>query len=169
MEIRKNFLQTGEQYEEIIDQLREECIEYLEDMIESLGKGIDFDEDDYDTPTICWHPKYAPNQYSSVKSVYIKDGKMYLSIEDDSEYSIDRVDTSDLYDIASAVNCCFDDTPTDIKGIEIDEGDTVIWTDPETCIDQEFTVVGTPNKEMVRLHNEYGEREARPEECNVIL
>lgn len=108
MEVRKNFIQTGEQYNDIIDRLREECIDYLEDVIESIGKSIDFDVDDYDTPTISWHPKYAQNQYSSVKSVYIKDGKMYISTEDDSEYSIDCVDTSDLYDIASAVNDGFD-------------------------------------------------------------
>lgn len=169
MEIRKNFIQTGEQYKDIMDRLRADCINYLEDMIESIGGSIDFDEDDYDTPHVCWHPKYAPSQYISVNSVYIKDNQMYLSIDDDSEYSIDRVDTQDIYDIALAVNDIFDDRPTDINGVKIDEGDTVVWTDPETGSKQEYTVFGTPNNDMVKLYCNCGECEALPEECEVIL
>lgn len=56
----------------------------------------------------------------------------------------------------------------DELGQEIQEGDTVIWTDPETHRKTKYTVVGTPNSEMVKLSNKYGYCEALPEECLIV-
>jgi len=49
------------------------------------------------------HPEYAANPYSIVKSVYMKDGKLYVDCEDCDEFSFDRLEWGDIIDIADYI------------------------------------------------------------------
>lgn len=56
----------------------------------------------------------------------------------------------------------------DKNGVEIHEGDMVMWVDPETGRKARYEVYDTPTEDMVKLYNKYGECEALPSECVVI-
>ena len=43
------------------------------------------------------------NAFSNVERVYLKDGNVYLDIEDASGYNIDRINAESLFDVALAV------------------------------------------------------------------
>lgn len=49
------------------------------------------------------HPEYASNVFSEVNGVFIKNGKWYLDIEDDSEYPIERLSLGELKSVCDAV------------------------------------------------------------------
>lgn len=62
----------------------------------------------------------------------------------------------------------FEETAYDCNGVEIHEGDIVVWTDPDGDRKVKYEVFGTPNSEMVQLWSKYGECEAFPHKCKVI-
>ena len=57
----------------------------------------------------------------------------------------------------------------DINGCEIHKGDYVVWRDPETGATSEYEVYEEPTEDMVKLWSSYGECEALPNECTVIM
>ena len=67
---------------------------------------IDYDNCTY-IPSVVYnggnHPEYDSNAYSNVECVYLKDGEVYLDIEDASEYNIDNINAEALFYIAMAV------------------------------------------------------------------
>ena len=67
---------------------------------------IDYDNCTY-IPSVVYnggnHPEYDSNAYSNVECVYLKDGEVYLDIEDASGYNIDRINAESLFDVALAV------------------------------------------------------------------
>lgn len=46
---------------------------------------------------------YDDNEFSMVDEIYLKDGKIYLAIEETDEYDIDNINVDDLYDLAMFV------------------------------------------------------------------
>jgi len=84
--------------------VRKGCIEYLKKAVEKAGGTICVDDGElmvtYDGGS---HPEWANNLYSMVESVFLKDGKLYLSIEDCDEYEINRIDTDEVYAVATLV------------------------------------------------------------------
>ena len=83
--------------------VRKGCIEYLKRATEKAGGTICMDDEE-DVVMVAYdggrHPEYDSNLYSVVESVFLKDGKLYLSIEDCDEYEIDRVVTDEVYAVA---------------------------------------------------------------------
>lgn len=57
----------------------------------------------------------------------------------------------------------------DMRGKEIKSGQLVVWHDPETGRMTPYEVYGEPTEDMVSLWSKYGECEALPQECEVIL
>lgn len=87
--------------------LRETCIDYLASALaQAENNRIDLMEDcdvmvSYDGGR---HPEYDSNMYSNLYAVYLKDGEIYLDIEDTNEYSIDRVSTDDIHSVCEGVH-----------------------------------------------------------------
>ena len=103
------FIQTGEDFLNISAKLKKECVEYLTQVTKENG-SIEFDlnqEDEY----VCVsydggrHPEYGSNVYSTVYSISFNDDENRLSIEieDDDDYTVDRLSIDDLYALALVV------------------------------------------------------------------
>ena len=90
MKLDEVFNKWAELNNELAKASREAIIEVLE---KTPRNTIDIDIDcpccvSYDGGN---HPEYASNCFSDVNSVYIKDGKVYLDIEDASDYELENV------------------------------------------------------------------------------
>lgn len=57
----------------------------------------------------------------------------------------------------------------DTNGNVIGKGDIVLWTDSETFATTAYEVYEEPTEDMVKLWNDFGECEALPSECIVVL
>ena len=72
---------------------------------ETDGNSVEFDE--YEMLTVPYdggsHPEYASNCFSRVNSVYLKNGEIYLNIEDCDEYHIERISYDDAFAIAEVL------------------------------------------------------------------
>ena len=95
----KNFQKTSAQIDSLLKKARTECVDFL---MEELKKNSDhiecteFEETVFISYDGGRHPEYASNTASEVESIYLKEGKIYFSIEDSDEYEIDRVPTDEL-------------------------------------------------------------------------
>ena len=49
------------------------------------------------------HPEYASNCFSNVEGVYLKDGNIYLHIEDCDQYDIDELTTDEVFDLCDYI------------------------------------------------------------------
>ena len=71
-----------------------------------LGKKGEFYFNE-DVLFVCYdggrHPEYNSNVFSEVNGVYKKGNKLYVSIEDDDMYPIERLNIFELHDIADAM------------------------------------------------------------------
>ena len=103
MEIKAEFIKTGEKYTDILKQLRQECTDYLKKMVENYD--IAFGEDD-PYVTVTYDGGRRPcnaNPYSHLHIIYVKDDRLKFDIDDTDEYDADRVPVDELYCIASTV------------------------------------------------------------------
>ena len=102
------FQKIGEQVIDLMRPLRKECVKFLKRKLKDNGK-IDLTEMEEDCGTVCVtydggrHPEYDTNAYSTVWSVFKKDNEIYLETEDCDEYSIDRIDTMELYGVCDFI------------------------------------------------------------------
>ena len=102
------FVQTGKEYSEIANKLRNECIEYLTETVKKNGR-IEFDtenDDEYFTVTYDGgrHPEYATNAFSTCYAVDLdKNGHVFFEIEDCDEYEVTRATLEDIYTAALTV------------------------------------------------------------------
>ena len=55
------------------------------------------------------HPEYASNCYSEVSSIYIKDGDIYLDIDETAYYPLDNVPVEEVVNIAEFISANFTD------------------------------------------------------------
>ena len=87
-----------------------ECMGFLKGLLALNGGEIQFHEYDeegvqIDFNSFCVsydggnHPEYNSNCFSEVRSVYIKDGEIYLNIEDSDEYSIKNVSDREIIEL----------------------------------------------------------------------
>ena len=92
-----------------------ECMGFLKGLLVLNGGEIEFheyDEDGYQTDDNSFvvpydggaHPEYASNCFSDVESVFIKNGKIYLEIEDCEEYPISSLDDRNVIDLCLYIN-----------------------------------------------------------------
>lgn len=110
MEVK--FIKTGEDFSNIAtklrQELRQECVEYLTQATKENGL-IEFNLQDDEYVFVSYdggsHPEYEANLYSMVHSVSFNDDKNRLSIETDDadDYTVDRINTDELYSLALAV------------------------------------------------------------------
>lgn len=97
----KIFNSASKKYYEWCSKARIAAINFLKERLEKAEEySIDMNDANisviYDGGN---HPEYASNLCSSLFYVYIKEENVYLNIEDNAEYDIDRVDTMDLLTI----------------------------------------------------------------------
>ena len=90
-------------------ELYQESEKYIKSQLEVLPNNeivIDYDNCTY-IPSVVYdggrHSGYDSNAFSNVECVYLKDGSVYLDIEDASEYNIDRINAESLFGVALAV------------------------------------------------------------------
>ena len=100
---------TLDKWKKANTELYQECEKYIKSQLEVLPNNeivIDYDNCTY-IPSVVYnggnHPEYDSNAYSNVECVYLKDGNVYLDIEDASGYNIDRINAESLFDVALAV------------------------------------------------------------------
>lgn len=96
---------------EIESKLKKELIDYLKEVLAQNNNKLDWsnieDVMDY-RPTVTYdggnHPEYASTMYSDVYGIYMEDNNIYLDTAECSEYDIDRISVSELYDVAEFVD-----------------------------------------------------------------
>ena len=98
-----------DKWNEANDELYKKSEKYIKSQLKVLPNNeivIDYDNCTY-IPSVVYdggnHPEYDSNAFSNVERVYLKDGEVYLDIEDASEYNIDRINAESLFDVALAV------------------------------------------------------------------
>ena len=98
-----------DKWEKVEEELYQDSENYIKSQLEVLPNNeivIDYDNCTY-IPSVVYnggnHPEYDSNAYSNVECVYLKDGEVYLDIEDASEYNIDNINAEALFYIAMAV------------------------------------------------------------------
>ena len=98
-----------DKWNEANDELYKKSEKYIKSQLKVLPNNeivIDYDNCTY-IPSVVYdggnHPEYDYNAFSNVERVYLKDGEVYLDIEDASEYNIDRINAESLFDVALAV------------------------------------------------------------------
>jgi len=103
------FIKTGDDFSNIATKLRQECVDYLTQVTKENG-SIEFDFEHGDEYVCVFydggsHPEYRGIYYSTVYSVSFNDDENRLSIkiEDDDDYTVNRLNTDDLYTLALAV------------------------------------------------------------------
>lgn len=109
MEHAEKFQKTYSNVCDILSTLRKECEEFLMRVLTINAGQIDtYDDDSDECVSVCYnggaHPEYASNCYSIVRSVYIKNGKIYLDIEDDDEYPISEITAIELVHVCDHID-----------------------------------------------------------------
>lgn len=102
----EKFQNTFEEFSKVAKVLREDCIAFLMRILKKNDKRIEWEDSEvcvtYDGGN---HPEYASNPYSFVNAVYLMDDDtIALEIEDDDEYEIDRICTSELYEVCDFID-----------------------------------------------------------------
>lgn len=132
------FDSTYKEYLYSVGEVRKVCIEMLTEVCNrtdskeiSLEKLKNWCYDNGEgCPTVSYdggnHPEYASNCYSSVDGICIKHDpihgdKLFLDIEDDTTYSVDRVLTVDLIELCDVITM-YETTGRCVLGVD-DYGD----------------------------------------------
>ena len=87
-------------------ELYKESEKYIKSQLEVLPNNeivIDYDNCAYIPSVVYDGDRYDSYAYSTVERVYLKDGNVYLDVEDASGYNIDRINAASLFDVALAV------------------------------------------------------------------
>ena len=94
----------------IKQEIKERSLSYIKERLEnSKGNHIDFCDEDgeplggttvYVTYDGGNHPEYYADPYSVVHSIYMKNNKIYIDCDGDSQYELENVEWGDIFDIA---------------------------------------------------------------------
>ena len=87
-----------------------DCMEYLKGVLKEYNGRIVmhvYDEDGVqeDDTSFCvsydggHHPEYGSNVFSEVEAVWEKDGHIYLDVEEESQYEINRITLAETYEL----------------------------------------------------------------------
>lgn len=101
---------------DIQNEMQKQCVEFLKSLVDSNGGEIvgDLLEGVYVAYDGGNHPEYATTMASNVERIYVEDGTLYFDIEDETQYSFDRVMVNDLIWVC-------EDIMNNLKNIEEDE------------------------------------------------
>ena len=107
--VKGRFKKVSKIYYDCVE-IRRKIGEYSLEIIKAVlskadGNSVEINEDNmmcvpYDGGN---HPEYASNCNSRLNSVYLKDGEIFLDIEDCDEYEIDRINDDDVFAIAEVL------------------------------------------------------------------
>ena len=79
--------------------LQKQCYEFLKDLVDANGGEV-IDENILEGTYVAYdggnHPEYASTMASCVQRIYVENGKLYFDLEDEAQYSLDRVMIEDL-------------------------------------------------------------------------
>ena len=113
---KKDFFSMREAYDELVQDLIPSTIQFIVDALKQVPTGRITLSDSNVYEDYCEyngmlyiaydggnHPEYASNCYSRLNSVYLKDGEIFLDIEDCDEYEIDRINYDDVFAIAEVL------------------------------------------------------------------
>ena len=107
--VKETFEEASKKYYECVEikrKVNEVSLETIKAVLSKAeGNSVEIDEDNmmcvpYDGGN---HPEYASNCFSRLNSVYLKDGEIFLDIEDCDEYEIDRINDDDVFAIAEVL------------------------------------------------------------------
>ena len=110
----KKFQKTGKRYCEICKTLRDDCREFIREVLEKQNDSRlnihTYDENgkqkDQHYISVCWSDEKSENStmYAEFESLYIgKDDSIFLELVGYGEYSIDFISVSELYDICQFI------------------------------------------------------------------
>ena len=92
-----------ERWDNLIPDLKKKIMEFLVEVLKENDNEIDWSEklnDIGECVTISYdggnHPEYASNVYSTLYGMKLDCGKVFFSIEDDSEYSTEFISAEEL-------------------------------------------------------------------------
>lgn len=103
----EKFQKTGKRLNKTLEQLRNECVEYLNSVLtENMEIYLCEDEDCFVYVTYDGgrHPEYNSSAFSLVQSVSVVNSEIVLNLEDEDEVSIDRIETLDLYNVCDLIS-----------------------------------------------------------------
>lgn len=104
MEYAEKFQKTYSNVRDILSKLHKECEEFLMRVLTINGGQIDTYYDDADEyASVCYNGGAYP-EYAIVRSVYIKNGNIYLDIKVDDEYPICGITTDELASICDYID-----------------------------------------------------------------
>lgn len=109
----ERYIELSHKAYDILREARKAAIDYITRMVKKHGGEIVFDSD-YNEENISVmydggnHPEYASNCFSTVYSIYEKEGEIYLKIEDCSAYDFDHMGTDDIITVADAIHVSAD-------------------------------------------------------------
>ena len=107
--VKETFEEASKKYYECVEikhKVREISLETIKSVLSKAdGNYVEISDDNmlcvpYDGGN---HPEYASNCFSRLNSVYLKDGEIFLDIEDCDEYEIDRIKYDDVFAIAEVL------------------------------------------------------------------
>ena len=107
--VKETFEEASKKYYECVEikhKVREISLETIKSVLSKAdGNYVEISDDNmlcvpYDGGN---HPEYASNCNSRLNSVYLKDGEIFLDIEDCDEYEIDRINDDDVFAIAEVL------------------------------------------------------------------
>ena len=106
----EKFQKTANKWFKLQNELRKECIEFLEKALKANNNHLEWDDSELDS-SVCVtydggnHPEYASNAFSTVTGIDLNErGEITLDIEDDSKYDIENITTEELYDVCDFVD-----------------------------------------------------------------
>ena len=104
-ELKEKYNELSAKWRNVTAELKTCIGKYLDKALESHENCIEFNSDApcsvaYDGGN---HPEYASNCFSSVNSIFKKDGYICLDIEDCDEYDIDGLSIKELMDVTESV------------------------------------------------------------------
>lgn len=108
----KAMLESIDEWAAKTAEVRADCIVYIQTYIRDYGDRENeeeivlslYDEDEGYTLTCSYdggnHPEYASALYATIWAITLKDNEVFLSTEQEENYSIDRVATDEVITIA---------------------------------------------------------------------
>ena len=100
--------------------LRSACMAYIKKVLKENNNEISWNIDEVEDNilTVTYdggnHPEYASTMASVVERIYVDNGKLYFDLEDESQYSFDRIVVNDLMWVC-------EDIMNNLENIEEDE------------------------------------------------
>lgn len=96
----ESFNEKHTEYVKVSTTTRNEAERLIKSLIDHNGGDIDHDSELLDGICVSYdggnHPEYASCICCSVMRIYLNGKKIYLDLEDESEYDLDRVSTEEI-------------------------------------------------------------------------